>query len=645
MENETAAQDPESPSGRERLVLVVGLLVLAAACFALAQGFAGDAARSTPKLAQAFSDDRWAAVKDYANFGTYWIALANTVILVVATASAPLWHRRWAGDAPAPRSVGAENSRWFWAGVLVCLVLGLALRWTTATGGFWHDEGLQMKRISGSYSVESTEQGDLPVFREASWLDTWFHYRKPTNHTVLGVPARVCLEAWRKVTGAGRADFAEWVVRLPSLGAAMASIVLLAWLGRRVHSPVAGLLAGMLLALHPWHMHWGVDARSYSIGIFSVVLAAVCLVGAIDTGRWRWWLGFGLAQCLLMWASLMHLWVAAGLFGVAAVMVTKNPHWRPRAPQWGRLVLANVLGGLGFLQVMGPNLIQFVQASKLRDPAVEEFSKLTAAGLMDFLSHLFLGLPHAVPTWRDDEPISTWTSLFADTPLAGHALLAAAMLLALFGLIRLGAAHRPAAVVLGAIAAAGVVHLVLTRALDWYYYPRFSTYLLPVVVLGWAVAWVSLGRLAARRLAVAGPLAVLVAVLFFLATASPQLLNLFRHGHEPFPQLRASFAAKRAAAPGGAAITACYGLAGDIMQEIYDPRCQFIRSAREIEELMARSRQSGQPLYIAYGLQSFNRYTVPDGFRLLDDPRLFLRVERFVSDDPRHTFFLLKYSP
>jgi hypothetical protein len=197
---------------------------------------------------------------------------------------------------------------------------------------------------------------------------------------------------------------------------------------------------------------------------------------------------------------------------------------------------------------------------------------------------------------------------------------------------------------LTAIALAGVAHLALSKALDWYYYPRFSTYLLPVVVLAWAVAWCTLGRMLARRVPLSGTAAALAAVMFFLATALPQLVNLARHAHEPFPQLRDSLRAKRANAPGGQAITACYGLAGDIMGEIYDPRCLYIHSAAEVEALIARSRDSRQPLYIAYGLQGFNRTTVPDGFRLLDDTRLFSMVERFVSNDPRHTFFLVKYN-
>ena len=63
-----------------------------------------------------------------------------------------------------------------------------------------------------------------------------------------------------------------------------------------------------------------------------------------------------------------------------------------------------------------------------------------------------------------------------------------------------------------------------------------------------------------------------------------------------------------------------------------------------MDALIREADTFGKPLYIAYGLQSFNRATVPDGFERLDDPRLFTLRHRFVSNDPRHTFFLLEYT-
>ncbi|MFM7180194.1 MAG: glycosyltransferase family 39 protein [Verrucomicrobiales bacterium] len=623
------------------------LLAGAVGFFLLSRSFAGDAAKATPRLAQTWTDGTWAPVKDYAAFGMYWFAIGNAVLLALAAATSPLWHRRWQAPAAevseAPQT-GSGRSRWLYPLSLVaCLALALGLRWTTFTGGFWHDEGLQMKRVSGSHDAgKGTGEGGGSVFREASWHDTWFHFRKPTNHTVIGVPARACLESWRSTTGADRWEFREWVVRLPSMVYGLATILLVAALARRFGGTTAGLVAAVLLAVHPWHIQWGVDARSYSAGIFAAALAAWTLIKGLDSGKWRWWLGFGLAQALLLWASLMHLWVSVAFFLAAIMVVVGARKQRPMFPQFGRLVLSNVVGATVFLQVMGPNLLQFLHASKTRAPAEEEFMKLDPGNLSDFLSHLFLGLPHDVPTQPGDHAIVTWTSLFGSAPVAGWCLIGVSVLLAIGGWLWAIKRHHLAGWILMAVPLAGIAHLLITAALDWYYYPRFSTFLLPAVVVGWAIVWSHLAGKAWRRgggLAMALP----AALGFFLATAMPQVANLVRNPHEPFPEIRDAFANLREAGPGGQALTAGYGLGSDILHDIYDPKAKFISSRQELEELIQVARESKSPLYVVYGLQSFNRATVPDGFTLLDDARFFSKIRRFQGNDPRHTFFLLRY--
>ena len=641
------ADHPPAAAGRERTWLVVGLLAGAVVYFLLARTFAGDAAKATPRLAQTWTDGTWAPVKDYAAFGTYWFALGNAILLALAAATSPLWHRRWSParneEFPATGDATEKRSRWVYAASLAaCLALALGLRWTTFTGGFWHDEGLQMKRISGAFDADRTGADGLPEFREATWQETWFHYRKPTNHTIIAVPARVCLEAWRAATGAERPAFAEWVVRLPALASGLATILVVALTAARFGGRGAGLVAALLMAVHPWHIHWGVDIRAYAPGILATALAVWSLLRALDSGSWRWWIGFGLAQAFLLWASLMHLWLALAFFLAAAAGVVSGRRLRPLGPQSGRLILANVIGATVFLQAMGPNLLQFIHASKMRAPAGEEFMKLDAVTFPDLLSHLFLGLPHDVPTSKSDAAIATFTSLFGTTHLAGWCLVAVASLLAIGGWILVLRENPRAGWVVLAVPIAGAVHLLCTRALDWYYYPRFSTYLLPVVVVGWALAWSRLARRAGRRgggLAMALP----AALGFFLATALPQVANLVRHPHEPFPEIRDAFAALRAAAPGGHALTAGYGLGSDILHDIYDPKATFVRSGEELEGLVEAAKAEGIPLYVVYGLQSFNRTALPDGFRLLDDPRLFSIIRRFRGNDPRHTFFLLRY--
>ena len=56
------------------------------------------------------------------------------------------------------------------------------------------------------------------------------------------------------------------------------------------------LQALLLLVLHPWFMRFISEARGYAF----VMLGSTALVGllgrALQSGQWRWWLGFGFVE-------------------------------------------------------------------------------------------------------------------------------------------------------------------------------------------------------------------------------------------------------------------------------------------------------------------------------------------------------------
>lgn len=632
---------------------VIAVLLLASFCYwKVAEEWEKDAGKASQGIEEAHQAEKFAKVREYAAVGMHRAALANASVCLLLALATPLWHRsrpkpRSGGEegaAPSPEDKGVGGSslpapatggraRWVLALAAIAVIAG-AVRVPLSLGGFWHDEALQMQRVNGYYRLDRLDDDGVPKFRPARWVETWFHYRKPTNHTAVGVPARACLEAWRSATGAPREAFAEWVVRLPSLFASMGAVVFVALTARRWGLPRAGLLAALLLAIHPWHMRWGVDLRAYSLGVFSIALALWSLTRSLQTGRWLDWAVFGLAQFLLLWTSILHLWLA-GAFALAAALVLWRRHgWREATPFLGRLMAVNVVAATLFFQAMTPNLMQFVQASNLRDPSEEVFMKLNKATGMDSASNLFLGIPHHVPVREGDEPITTWETRFEGVPLAGWAFFGSHLILLLGGFLVVRR-RPPAGTLVAAVTLALALHLASTGLFNLYFYPRFVTYLLPVVVLLTAAAW-AVGLPRTRWLAWVG------ACGFFLATAWPQFLNILRREHEPFRPIMAAVDEVRAQTPGGDVVAACYGLAGDILQEIYDPRIRFITKAGEIRALEKEAREMQAPLLIAYGNQSFNRATLPDGFKLLDDPDRFTLIDRFVANDPRHTFFLMR---
>jgi mannosyltransferase len=97
-------------------------------------------------------------------------------------------------------------------------------------------------------------------------------------------------------------------VRLPSVIAVAAAALGVAVLGRRLVSPRAGLLAGLLFVLLPVTSRYGQEARSYAMVMALAVLASYLLAradAAARPGRWLGW--YALVVALMGWANLMSL--------------------------------------------------------------------------------------------------------------------------------------------------------------------------------------------------------------------------------------------------------------------------------------------------------------------------------------------------
>jgi mannosyltransferase len=75
---------------------------------------------------------------------------------------------------------------------------------------------------------------------------------------------------------------AEVVLRLPSLLVMTAAAAGVAALGRRLHSPRAGLLAGLVFAVLPEVSRYAQEGRSYAFVLACAVLASYLLVRALD---------------------------------------------------------------------------------------------------------------------------------------------------------------------------------------------------------------------------------------------------------------------------------------------------------------------------------------------------------------------------
>ncbi|QQL45930.1 glycosyltransferase family 39 protein [Sulfuriroseicoccus oceanibius] len=601
------------------------------------QGVPEDPAKSLTAIQEKWNAGEWAKTRDYARWGTHLFAWINAGICALLALTLPLWHRR--GTAPATAST-KTTPRWIWIALALVVALGGALRYQTATGGLWHDELHNAQRVNGYHRFDKKDPlfGEAK-FRPAKWEETAFYYRKPTNHVAFSVPSRLTHSAWQAITGADRSQLSPFFLRLPSFLAALASIFLIGWLLVRWNLPLAGLLAAIFLAIHPWAIRWSVDARSYGLTMCFILVALHAVTGIVRSGKWRWWALFGFAQSYLMWLSVQNALLILPMLavvigqGIAAKRRDHTPLW----PLFSKIILTSGVAACLFLQVMGPNLIQLKQYTDLKPPSESDYLRVGEATLSDTASNWLIGIPFDVPVVSGDLPITTFKSRYTN-PTIGWvwASLSALFTLAGIGVMLKKPATRTAGwLALGLIVSAALV-VGLSAAADMFFYPRFVAYLPLPLALGMGVFWTTRPS-AGRRI-----LGAATGVLFFALLASPQISNLFQHVHEPLPQISSKLDQIETDS-GVAPLAATYGLAGEVMEEMVDPDVRGISSRDEIEQLIAKSRETGRPLFICYGNQSFNRVVIPDGFDLLDNPAYFTLVQRFVSNDPRHTFFLMKY--
>ena len=146
--------------------------------------------------------------------GLWWAAALNAALcaLLLATSGA------WAAPRPPGGGRAAPRVRLGRSGVLAILAaaaLAGALRWPLAHGSVWWDEAWSLRNVLvGNVDPDPADPTRL-AFKRASWIETLWYYRAPTNHVAYSVAARVSLGAWRAATGAEPMAFDEFAFRLP----------------------------------------------------------------------------------------------------------------------------------------------------------------------------------------------------------------------------------------------------------------------------------------------------------------------------------------------------------------------------------------------------------------------------------------------
>ncbi len=186
----------------------------------------------------------------------------------------------------------------------LCLLLAMAFSAAPITSSLWLDE-------TATYWVVKDGIRDA-VTRSWAWS---------------GQSAVYYLTAWasRHLSPCIGLEFA---LRLPSLLAFVAAVVLLYRLGRYLMNPNAGILAALAFVCMPDVSFAAIDARPYALGLALLIASMLCFFKWLDTGKVRFAILYAISAALVVYC---HYLFALALF---AQFIYGLRHWRKLVPLW-----------------------------------------------------------------------------------------------------------------------------------------------------------------------------------------------------------------------------------------------------------------------------------------------------------------------
>jgi uncharacterized membrane protein YdcZ (DUF606 family) len=609
-----------SPAARWRLVLgLAGVVVVVILIFTAKPWDITARAGANLKL------------KDIVRAYSWWAALANLGGIVVLAALCPWWAGARQPQAPSLRP---PLPRWFWPLVGAAMVVTAACAFQRLNHSLWDDEEYALRRgVIGAYERKGERP---PALDRLSWQETFFAYKKPTNHVFYSILARVSLGAWSLATPKGGPFFSEPVYRLPAYLAGIASVAALAWLLADFGLAAAGVGAAFLLALHPWHLRYASEARGYSLILLVIPLLLLAWKRGMENGRWTAWAAFGAGQFALLytWPGTLYLLFLVNLLTAVLFLLKKAPR------EWaGRWFACTALAAMLVVQLMLPLVPQmraYLSGSK------SPMGFYTEERCRVIFGHLALGAP-----WRQTGD-GTYPEIFpgvvSDPRLA--AVLGGLALLLFFGGWFLWARRSPRAF---AVCAVLVLAPVLSGVHAWYRnFPVFEWYFLYGILAvcpfcAVSLAWlgeVLASRWSARWLA-AAPAAAAVAGYGLLSHP----VRAWHLSH-PVQQIRESVQITRPLeAPLDPSQENILTVGFIIPPHVYDAQVILAKSPEKFFDLLRRADSENKPLLVNVGHPWTAHRECPVQWAAIHDESLFEAPLMLRGLDPGLDRVVARYRP
>jgi Dolichyl-phosphate-mannose-protein mannosyltransferase len=566
----------------------------------------------------------------------WWAAAINLTLLVLLGLSA----RWWARPARQPNALWLPQQptpRWFWP--LVIAAMTLTAFWGTQRlpQSLWDDEDSSLHRaVLGHYRRDAN--GDL-ILKETSWKVALWNYWKPANHQLQTVLSKGCLQAWRAITRPVGLQFSESAVRLPCLVAGVLSIAALALLLKRLGFARAGAIAAFALAIHPWHVRYAIELRGYIFTLLFGPLMIYCLIQAIDSGRWRSWIGFAASEVALLYAypGCLYMVVIANVCGAAALLL-RHPTAEERARHFPRMVVVGTVAGMVYLQLMLPCVPQLIDYFKTE----RALGELGLRWHRNIGAHLLAGIP-----WNNsDIPAAGYQELQWSAeahPSVFFFLRAATAVFLVLGGLRLGFSRPAGWLVLAVLLLPGPLVYLISRAKNHYLYEWYLFFTLSgfvaFAILG--IDW--LAGVAGRLNRFATPLIAGLAILTFFIATQPQRRWLLTHSLQP---MRESVLLTRPVLdPYDPRQKSIVTLSITGVPWSYDPNIVVISSVDQLVQHLHEADKSGKTLYVNFANAWTAAASAPRLYAMLEDDRLFEKTARLQGFDPTLTAFVRRYKP
>jgi hypothetical protein len=182
--------------------------------------------------------------------------------------------------------------------------------------------------------------------------------------------------------GAAKLGDPTLLVRLPSLLLGTALVPLVYVLGVRTVGRRAALVAAAIVALSPFTVFYGSEARAYAMLMFLVSVSTLALLNAAEGRGWGWWPAYGVAACAVLYTHYTGGFVVLAQAGWAA--------WHCR-DQRREVVLVNAGVLLGYL----PWLVTQIT----KEPTYTKLADLSPSYFVTTLGHVLPG--HPLETLRE----------------------------------------------------------------------------------------------------------------------------------------------------------------------------------------------------------------------------------------------------